>query len=105
MPQHQRRIDRVLAPGYLDGLDGRSLDEVRTMERECAELETEVSYVRRLAQARIDIIEAERERRAKGQSLGGLSDRDLAAALQEILVDEGPRRAPADTRIPEPLAP
>jgi hypothetical protein len=105
MAQHQRRIDRVLAPEYLEGLDGRGLDEVRAMETECAEIETEISYVRRLAQARIDILEAEIDRRAKGGSLSGLSDGDLAAALKEILVDDGPRRAPADTRLPSPLAP
>jgi hypothetical protein len=105
MATHQRRIDRVLAPDYLDGLDTRPLDEVRAKEAECAEIETEVSYVRRLAQARIDIVEAEIDRRAAGGSLGDLSDRDLAAALTEILVDDGPRRPAADTRLPNPLAP
>ena len=78
MAQHQRRIDRVLEPEYLEGLDGRSLDEVRDMDRECTEIETELSYVRRLAQARIDIIQAEVDRRAAGGSLG-----DLIAALPE----------------------
>jgi hypothetical protein len=105
MAQHQRRIDRVLAPEYLDGLDRRSLDDVRAMETECAEIETEVSYVRRLAQARIDILEAEIDRRAKGGSLSGLSDGDLVEALKDILVDDGPRRPPADSRLPSPLAP
>jgi hypothetical protein len=107
MAQHQRRIDRVLAPAYLDGLDRRSLDEVRAMEAECTEIETEVSYVRRLAQARIDLLEAELERRAKGGgTLGGWSnDQEMADALAEILTDDGPRRPPADTRIPDPLAP
>jgi hypothetical protein len=106
MAPHQRRIDRVLAPEYLDGLAGRSLDEVRAMETECAEIETEISYVRRLAQARIDIVEAEVDRRAAGGgSLGGLSDGELVDALTEILADDGPRRPPAETRLPEPLAP
>jgi hypothetical protein len=105
MAQHQRRIDRVLAPEYLDGLAARSLDQVRSMEAECAEIETEVSYVRRLAQARIDIVQAEIDRRASGGSLGGLSDRELVDALTEILADDGPRRPPASTRLPEPLAP
>jgi hypothetical protein len=100
MAQHQRRIDRVLAPEYLDGLDGRSLEDVREMERECAEIETEVSYVRRLAQARIDIVQAEIDRRAAGGSLG-----DLIDALPQILADDGPRRPPASTRLPNPLAP
>ena len=50
------------------------------------ELETEVSYVRRLTQARIDILEAEIERRATGGSL-----EDLIARLPQILADHGPR--------------
>jgi hypothetical protein len=106
MATHQRRIDRVLAPAYLDGLDRRSLDEVRAMEAECTEIETEVSYVRRLAQARIDIVQAEIDRRAAGGgSLGGLSDRELVDALTEILADDGPRRPPAETRVTDSLAP
>jgi hypothetical protein len=68
--------------------------------RECLEIETEVSYVRRVTQARIDILEAELDRRASGGSLG-----DLIAALPEILADEGPR-APADkSRLTRRVAP
>lgn len=100
MAQHQRRLDRVLAPEYIDGLAGRSLDEVRAMETECAEIETEISYVRRLAQARIDIVQAEIDRRAAGGSLG-----DLIDALPRILADDPPRRPAADTRLSNPLAP
>ena len=66
MTEHVRRIDRILAPEYLDGLDGRRLDELRAMEREALEVETEISYVRRLAQGRIDILAAESDRRAAG---------------------------------------
>ncbi len=100
MAQHQRRIDRVLAPEYLSGLEGRSLDEVRDMDRECAEIETELSYVRKLAQARIDILQAEVDRRASGGSLG-----DLISALPKILADESPRPDPASTRLADPLTP
>ena len=50
----------------------RSVDELRAKHAECVELETEVSYVRRLTQARIDILEAEIERRASGGSLEDL---------------------------------
>jgi hypothetical protein len=99
MAQHQRRIDRVLAPEYLAGLDGRSLDEVRDMDRECAEIETELSYVRRLAQARIDIIQAEVDRRAAGGSLG-----DLIDALPRILADDTPRPDPASSRLSDPVS-
>ncbi len=100
MAQHQRRIDRVLGPDYLLGLEGTSLEDVRAMEHECAEIETELSYVRRLAQGRIDIIEAERDRRAAGGSLG-----DLIAALPKILADDAPRPDPASTRFAEPDTP
>ena len=89
MPE-QRRLDRVLEPGYLDGLADRPVDEVSTMKTECTELETEVSFVRRLAQGRIDILDAERDRRANG----GLAGRPHRQPVQ----DPGRRRAPAVAR-------
>lgn len=100
MAQHQRRLDRVLAPAYLEGLDARTLDDIRAMQSECTQIETEVSYVRRLAQARIDILQAELDRRAAGGSLG-----DLIDALPEILADSGSRSAAANTRLATSLAP
>jgi hypothetical protein len=100
MAQHERRIDRVLGPDYLTGLDEASLDDVRAMEHECAEIETELSYVRRLAQGRIDILDAEVDRRAEGGSLG-----DLIAALPKILADDAPRPDPASTRFSDPDTP
>ncbi len=98
MAQHQRRIDRVLAPEYLVDLDRRSIDELRDMDRECGEIESELSYVRRLAQARIDIIRAEIDRRTAGGSLG-----DLVESLSKILADDSPRPDPASTRFADPL--
>ncbi len=98
--QHRRRLDVMLEEGYLDGLDVKSLDEVRAMHEECLEVETEVSYVRRLAQARIDIVGAELDRRSAGGSVG-----DLVAMLPKILADESPRADPAHSRLPRPLAP
>jgi hypothetical protein len=100
MTEHVRRIDRILAPDYLDGLDARSLDELRTMEREAIEVETEISYVRRLAQGRIDVLAAEGDRRAAGGALG-----DLIAALPTILADDTGRGGPATTRAQPLLAP
>jgi hypothetical protein len=70
------------------------------MRAECGEVETEVSYVRRLAQARLDIIEAELRRREDGGDLG-----DLIASLPEILAGDGPRAGVAAARIAQPLAP
>ena len=100
MTEVRRRIDVVLAPDYLHGLDSLPLDDVRALHEECMELETEVSYVRRLAQARMEILSAEQERRATGGSVA-----DLIAALPQILADQGPRPDPASSRLTRHLAP
>ena len=90
----------MLDPAYLAGLDARTVDDLRAMHAECLELETEVSYVRRLIQARIDILEAELARRASGGTL-----EDLINALPQILADPGPRADPASSRLPQKMAP
>jgi hypothetical protein len=90
----------MLDDAYLDGLDAKPLDEVDAMHKDCSEVETEVSYVRRLAQARIDILSAELDRRASGGSV-----EDLVARLPSILADEHPRSDPAHSRLPLQLAP
>jgi hypothetical protein len=94
------RTARVINPSYLQELDARSLDDLRVMHAECLELETEVSYVRRLTQARIDILEAEIGRRERGESL-----EDLIRALPTILSDAGPRSTQAASHLPLQMAP
>lgn len=100
MDETRRRIDRILDPAFLTGLDTRPVDDVRTMRTDCREVETELSYVRRLAQARIEILNAELDRRAAGGSLG-----DLIEALPKILAGDGSRGEAADARLPQHLAP
>lgn len=67
-PGGRRRIDRVLSPGYADGVAERPLAEVRAMRDEAAQEETDLSYLRRLLHARIDIVRAEQQRRREGGS-------------------------------------
>jgi hypothetical protein len=98
-PEHERTA-RVLDPSYVSGLGDRSLTDLRAMHDECVELETEVSYVRRVTQARIDILRAEVARRERGESI-----EDLIRALPQILSDPGPRGAPASSHLPLKLAP
>ena len=100
MAEVHDRSARVLDPAYIDGLDANTIDELRAKHAECVELETEVSYVRRLTQARIDILEAEVQRRSSGGSL-----EDLISRLPEILSDPGPRGNPASSRLPLQMAP
>ncbi len=100
MDDQHARSRRVLDPAYVEGLESRGLDELRAMHAESLELETEASYVRRLTQARIDILEAEVVRREQGGSL-----EDLINDLPKILADPGPRGDPATSRLPMQLAP
>jgi hypothetical protein len=100
MTDPRDRSTRVLDPAYLDELETHSVEELRSMHSECLELETEVSYIRRLTQARIDILEAEIERRSSGQSM-----EQLIEALPQILADSGPRGNPASSRLPMQMAP
>jgi hypothetical protein len=100
MAERRRRIDKVLDPAFLTDRPDWTLDELRRRHAECLEIETEVSYVRRVSQARIDILEAELDRRAAGGSVG-----DLIAALPEILADDGPRAPVERSRLTRHLAP
>ena len=50
---------------YLDGLSERGLDEVRQMRSECEIAETAVSFLRRMAQGRLDLIHAYLDRRTR----------------------------------------
>jgi hypothetical protein len=85
-PTGNRRIDRVLAEDYLDGLAQASLADVRALRTEAEQEEVDLSYIRRMIQGRIDIVRAEVERR------GGV-DGSLVERLASILADE--QRAPA----------
>lgn len=99
MSKNRRRLDLFLDPSYSENLAGRSDEELHLKKAECVEVETEISYLRRLAQARIDIIQAETDRRASGGSIG-----DLIEALPRILADDT-RPAPAQGHLPQVLAP
>jgi hypothetical protein len=87
IPGGQRRIDRVLAPGFAAEAAGLDLDELRARRDEAEAEEADISYLRRLLQGRLDILRAELVRRARG------GDRDVAgllAGLPAILSDEDP---------------
>jgi len=87
------RVQRLLDPGYATGLDARSMAELRAMHEECAQAELALSYFRRLAQARMEILEAEQARRERGGTVG-----DLVADLPRILSVESGRSTITTTR-------
>jgi hypothetical protein len=81
MPQHRRRLDRVLDSDYLDGLDNHSLEELRELRSTAVEVENELSYYRRLLYGRMDLVKFEQRRRS------GEEDRSLIESLVDILTD------------------
>lgn len=80
-PGGRRRIDRVLGPGYLSDLSELPLSVLRERRDEAAQEETDLSYLRRLLHARIDIVRAEQERRSSG------GERSVVDQLAAILAD------------------
>ncbi|WP_414936864.1 aerial mycelium formation protein [Amycolatopsis sp. cmx-11-51] len=80
-PGGRRRIDRVLGPGYLSDLGELTLSVLRERRDEAAQEETDLSYLRRLLHARIDIVRAEQERRSSG------GESSVVERLAAILAD------------------
>lgn len=81
-------LSRVTVPDYLVDLDTRAMQDVRVMRAECQQLEGGTSYVRRLAQGRLDIVGGELARRRAGGAKGDLSE--LIGRLPDLLTDRGP---------------
>jgi anti-sigma-K factor RsiG len=76
-------VDRLLAADYLGDVIDRPITEIRSMRDECQAAEASLSYVRRIVQARHDIVAAEIGRRASGGEPADLSA--LVDKLPEIL--------------------
>jgi hypothetical protein len=78
----KRRIDRVLAPEFAEGLQDIEQDELRR-RRDLSRAELEyLSFLRRLLQGRRDILQAELDRRRRGGD-----QETLLAQIAAILAD------------------
>lgn len=97
-----KELERLFASDYLDRLDSRSLDEVRTMRAECQEAETIVSYLRRVVQGRLDVVYSFLDHRHSGQSVG-----DLDAVVEDLsaIIGSGPARPSGYGRLPSQMSP
>jgi hypothetical protein len=98
-PGGRRRIDRVLAPDYVQELDQLDLAEVRSRRDDAAQEETDLSYLRRLLHGRIDIVKAEQKRRREGGSSS------VVERLVEILADNVVGPAPSGSGRHQTLEP
>ncbi|MEN8041728.1 MAG: hypothetical protein ABFR95_09515 [Actinomycetota bacterium] len=81
MTQHRRRIDQVMDPSFTESLEDLEIDDLRSRRTTCDELDTELSYYRRMIHGRLDLLNFELRRR------NGEETRSLIEALPEILAD------------------
>ena len=58
--QKRRRIDQIQDPAFLADLESVDLDELRQRRRMCGDLDTELSFYRRLLHGRMDLLAFER---------------------------------------------
>lgn len=105
-----RRVDRLLAEDFLEGLAEWEMAELRSRRREVEQEEADLSYIRRMLQGRVDIITAEMRRR--GLSIGqpvvevvadALSGKETARRSARHITVE-PSRVGLDRRAEEMLA-
>lgn len=93
LDQNRRRIDVIADDGFADNLEDVALGELRDRRRLCDNVDTELSYYRRLLHGRMDLLSFEVRRRS------GEETRSLIEALPEILAEggggEGPDELPA----------
>lgn len=92
---------QVLSDDFLCDVSLRNADDLRALRDRCQAVETALSYLRRLAQGRLDIVNMEVSRRQSGgdpQDLGALID-----ALPEVLSDR--TRGAGSGFLPRTLSP
>jgi hypothetical protein len=101
MPTHRKELDRILTSPYLDGIDSRSLDEIRAMRSECQQAENDLSYLRRLIQGHLDIVHT------YINHTGSAEPPDLAALVDQLpsILSAGPGRPPGPEHLPMLLTP
>jgi hypothetical protein len=93
-------LERLNASDYLGDLGSRSLDELRSMRAECQHAETAVSYLRRVAQGRLDIVHGILDRAGSGGA-------DLAGLVENLssIIGSGPPRPAGYGRLPAQMSP
>lgn len=97
----QARIEHVLAPEWIIDPTALPMEELRARRAELQEVEVTLSYQRRMAQGRLDIVAAERQRREHG---GPPPDPDAVVAhLTDILAPN--TRGQGTGRLSQLLAP
>lgn len=92
-------LEAILADDYVGDVAALSIEDVRARRAECKEIETGLSYLRRLVQGRLDVVAAEQGRRSDGGDGDDLED--LIARLPGLLA--GSTRSEGTGRLPSSI--
>lgn len=98
-------LQRLLADDCLKGMTDMPLDRLRGLRVEASAAEGDVSFVRRVAQGRLDIVGHEAKRRAGGEAPNAAQVDDLLFDMPDILTDpavDGAGRTPRAVPVLEP---
>jgi len=96
-------LDDLLSTDTMSRISGLAMDDLRQLRDRLGEIETGLSFGRRMAQGRLDIVITELEGRASGRAGGGTSE--LLGRLPEVLARQtrggGRPRPVRDVAIPD----
>ncbi len=96
-------LDTLTSPQYLADLGSRTIADIRAMRAECQQLENDLSFVRRMAHGRLDIVGGEVSRRRRGAAPTDATD--LVDQLPTLLGEHEPGRSSSLPRPPQTLEP
>ena len=99
MASLDEELNRLFASDYLDGIQDRSIHDVRAMRAECQEAETVVSYLRRIAQGRLDLVHVYLDGDDPGAEL------DSVVEHLPAIIGSGPPRPAGYGRLPSQMSP
>lgn len=96
-------LDTLTSPEYLADLGSRAMADIRAMRAECQQLENDLSFVRRMAHGRLDIVGGEVGRRRRGAAPTDATE--LVDQLPTLLGDREHDRGSGTPRPPQSLEP
>ena len=88
--QANRTLDRILDPAYAAGLEAMPTQDLRGRKEQCAGIEAEISYSRRILQGKLDILR--HAKTAKQEGAGSIAT-SLVEKLPSILADPSGTKA------------
>ena len=98
-------LETLTSPAFLADLGARSMADIRAMRAECQEVENDLSFVRRMAHGRLDIVGGEVGRRRTGASPADATELvdQLPGLMGQGTADGTPPRPPQSLE-PSPAA-